>query len=89
MQLNTEIEAIEADRLAQQPAVQVLEAETKELNQEIQVLNKQHGAINTDIRALKQAGQAVAVEVWLNPFASTSYPLISASLNIDCIHRSS
>lgn len=64
MQLNTEIEAIEADRLAQQPAVQVLEAESKELNQEIQVLNKQHGVLNTDIRALKQAGQAVAEEVW-------------------------
>jgi len=72
MQLNSEIEAIEADRRAQQPAVQVLEAETKELNQEIQVLNKQHGALNSDIRALKQAGQAVAEEVWLNPLHQSS-----------------
>lgn len=69
MQLNTEIEAIEADRLAQQPAVQVLESETTELNQEIQVLNKQHGALNNDIRALKQVCQAIAVEVWLHPYS--------------------
>lgn len=67
--LNSEIEAIEADRRAQQPAVQVLEAETKELNQEIQVLNKQHGALNSDIRALKQAGQAVAEEISTEKFS--------------------
>ncbi|KAG0565779.1 hypothetical protein KC19_7G014000 [Ceratodon purpureus] len=67
--LNTEIEAIEADRRAQQPAVQLLETETKELHQEIQVLNKQHGAINTDIRALKQEGVAVADEISAEKFS--------------------
>ncbi|XP_024390098.1 uncharacterized protein [Physcomitrium patens] len=61
--LKNEIEALEADRLAQQPAVQALEAETKVLNQEIQALNKQHGALQSDIRALKQEGQAVAEEI--------------------------
>lgn len=83
MQLNAEVEAIEADRLAQQPAVQVLETELKELNQEIKVLNKQHGALNADIRALKQEGQAVADEVWL-VLSLNVYSLISAPLRLDC-----
>lgn len=70
VQLKNEIEALEADRLAQQPAVQALEAETKVLNQEIQALNKQHGALQSDIRALKQEGQAVAEEVLFHPLHS-------------------
>ena len=65
VQLNTEIEAIESDRRAQQPAVQILETETIGLNEEVQALNRQHGALNTDIRALKQEGVAIAEEVWL------------------------
>lgn len=75
MQLNTEVEAIEAERRAQQPAVQVLEIETKELENEIQALNKQHGALQSDIRALKQEGLTVAEEVTCYSFFPLSTPL--------------
>lgn len=63
LQLNAEIEAIETDRRAQQPAVQALEVETKDLEHEIQALNKQHGALQSEIRALKQEGNTVVEEV--------------------------
>jgi septal ring factor EnvC (AmiA/AmiB activator) len=58
--MNNEVETIEAERRAQQPAVKALEAENKELERRMQIANKQHGTLQSQIRCLKQDANTVS-----------------------------
>lgn len=71
--MNSEVETIEAERRAQQPAVKALEAENKELERRMQIANKQHGTLQSQIRCLKQDANTVSDAVCIFfPFPGSS-----------------
>eukprot|EP00249_Psilotum_nudum_P030558 c43297_g1_i1 orf=298-1665(-) len=62
-QIQSQVTAIEADRLAQYPQVQALEVETKDLEHQISALNKQQSSLQLDIRNLKQESNDIADKI--------------------------
>lgn len=86
-QLESEIEAIEQERLSQQPQVQALELEVKELGNQVVALNKQQSSLQAETTKLKQESNSLADKIANTDFATMQKQQEQAQLSLQIVEN--